>query len=126
MMECSCEIDIELDDGDSCDFVKSAMMTARNQHTCSECKNTIAKGVTYENVRGCWDGDFHVYKTCPDCLSLRNEFFRGGYFFGYIWEHFRETVDSVGASISEGCISHLTPVARGRVCDIIQAWWEHP
>jgi len=33
-------------------------------------------------------------------------------------------VDEVGGEISEDCISHLTPVARGRSCDIIQDYWD--
>lgn len=114
-MECSCDADVDTSDGDSCDFVKVSLVKARKQHKCSECRGIIEPGTEYENVRGLWDGDFQAYKTYSDCMSLRKEFFSRGYFLGTIWGDFREFVDEVGAGISENCISHLTPIARGMV-----------
>ena len=120
-MECSCEIDVDIG-GDSPDFFNSNIVKAKKTHKCTECKREIPKGEEYEKVSGKWGGGIDVFKTCKDCLSLRNEFFTS-YYFGRIWEIFSEHVDGVGASIPEACLSNLTPVARGRACDIIQDWW---
>jgi len=80
-MECSCDIDVDTSDGDSCDFFRKSLVTARKSHKCSECRSMILPGMEYEYACGSWGGDFSVYKTCPDCLSLRDEFFSGGYFY---------------------------------------------
>lgn len=122
-MECSCDVDVDLSDGDSCDFVKTWFVKARKKHKCTECHSMIWPGTEYEKVYGIWEGDSMVFKTCPNCLSLRKEFFSGGYFLGTILDDFRTFVDEVDGGISEDCISHLTPVARGMVWDIIEKWW---
>ena len=121
-MECSCEIDVGIDDGCP-DFTSTKMVTAKKDHKCIECKGVIKKGEQYEKTVGKWDGNFDTFKTCLDCLSLRREFFRGGYYYGRIWEDFETYVDAVGSEISEKCLSNLSPIARGKACDIIQAWW---
>ncbi len=46
---------------------------ARREHTCCECKGTIAKGETYHLFKGCWDGDWATFKTCADCEQIRDE-----------------------------------------------------
>ena len=121
-MECSCEIYAGIDEGYP-DFTSTKMFTAKKDHKCTECKGVIKKGAQYEKTVGKWDGNFDTFKTCLDCLSLRREFFRGGYYYGWIWEDFETYVDAVGAEISEKCLSNLSPIARGKACDIIQAWW---
>lgn len=122
-MECSCKIDIDIDEG-SPDFTSQKMVTARKDHKCIECRGVIKKGDLYEKTAGKWDGSFESFKTCSDCLSLRKEFFSGGYYYGHIWEDFEIYVDMGYAEISETCLAKLTPVARGRACEIIQKWWE--
>lgn len=122
-MECSCEIDVGIDD-DGSEFTSTKMLKAKKDHKCYECRGVIKKGDRYEKTSGVWDGTFDTFKVCLDCLSLRKEFFRGGYYYGRIWEDFETHVDAVGAEISEKCLSNMTHVARGRACDIIQAWWD--
>lgn len=45
---------------------------ARKKHRCVECRGDIMPGDTYENFAGMWD-DFGNYKTCPECVELREE-----------------------------------------------------
>jgi hypothetical protein len=122
-MECSCEVDVDIDE-DGPSFFKTKTIKAIKEHKCCECKRIISKGEKYEKTSGFWDGSFDEFKTCADCISMREEFFTSGYYYERIWELFSEHVDAVCAAISESCLSKLTPVACGRACDIIQAWWD--
>ena len=123
MTTCPCLVDVDIDD-DGPSFFKTKNTKSIKKHKCCECKRTIEKGEEYEKASGMWDGRFDGFKTCSDCISLRKEFFTYGYYYGRIWEDFEEHVDAVDAAISESCLSKLTPAARGRACDIIQAWWD--
>ncbi len=46
--------------------------TARIRHVCSECRGWIEPGERYEKTWGIWDGDPGTFKTCPDCLAIRD------------------------------------------------------
>jgi len=46
---------------------------ARKPHVCYECKVVIHAGDDYHAMSGCWDGEWHHYKTCIDCECLRDE-----------------------------------------------------
>lgn len=120
-MECDCAMDCDFD-GESPDFSERKMVKARKKHTCSECGQIIIKGTEYELIKGCWNGVFHTNKTCPDCLSMREVFFNT-FFFGAIWGDMWMKVVDVGGDIPESCISQLTPVARDKVCDLIEEVW---
>ncbi len=52
-------------------FYHREQRTARKQHPCSECHSKIQPGEHYEHVRGKWDGDVGVFRTCCRCLALR-------------------------------------------------------
>jgi hypothetical protein len=120
-MECSCTIDVDGDGGP--DVYRDKIQTARKQHQCSECCRIIEKGEKYEYVFGVWDSP-SVYKTCEDCLSIRNQFFEEGWLFTQIWENFQDNFNYIGAVVPESCISALTPGSRARVCEWIENGWE--
>lgn len=63
-------------------------------------------------------------KTCLDCLSVREEFFKEGYQFGGIWKYMIEHIRDCGYDISESSIQALTPRARAKICDEIQNSWD--
>ncbi len=117
-MDCACDVYVESDCGPS--FYSDFNYTARKTHKCCECRREILPGEKYNYCSGMWDGDFHVYKTCPDCVSIRNEFFKNGWTFGDIIYDLSEHLHEVGGDISEDCVAGLTPKARERVADIIQ------
>lgn len=45
--------------------------SAKKEHKCDECGRRIRAGERYENVFGVWDGDASTFKTCPNCVALR-------------------------------------------------------
>jgi len=123
MGACSC---IVVDDYDLPDFYVSETRRARKEYKCGECRRQIQSGETYEHVRGKWDGAITVYRTCVDCLSVRNSFFCDGFVHGNIWEVLEEHLDELvrfGNGVADSCIAPLTPRAREQVCDFVEEIW---
>jgi len=121
-MECSCEIDVDVDWSCS-DFCREEIRIARKKHKCFECGRTIEIEEKYEYVIGKWDGHFDSFKTCCDCLNTRNTFFTSGYYYGQIWEFIDEFINEADGDIPEDCISTLTPRSRDMVCKMIEDTW---
>jgi hypothetical protein len=44
--------------------------TARKEHTCSQCGDTIQPGQTYKKIRGLWEGEWTTHKWCMRCECL--------------------------------------------------------
>jgi hypothetical protein len=44
---------------------------ARKEHKCTECGSVIKKGEEYEYISGMWDGTWDFFKTCQDCIDIR-------------------------------------------------------
>ena len=86
---CSC---ICSTDYDPAKVYKSKIITARKQHTCCECGETIEPGERYENTSGLWDNQWSHYKTCSICLCIREDLCCDGWIFETlrttIWEEF--------------------------------------
>lgn len=123
MSECAC-VYVDTDSGERCDFHAEEMRMARKQHRCDECRRTIEPGERYEYARGRWGKEFEAFKTCADCLSIRNTLFCGGWFYGMLLEDLATHVSDMGGEISETCLATLTPRARGMVCEMIEGIWE--
>lgn len=122
-MECACEIHIEHDGGPEYSNIK--FPKARKTHQCGECYRDILPGEKYEKITAKWDGDFSTHKTCLDCRSIRDQFFTS-WMYGQIWEHLDNFIADVSGEISESCIAELTPMAREKVCEKIELYWEYP
>lgn len=45
---------------------------ARKTHKCCECGGEIKIGETYDHLSGIWDGEPGRFKTCQDCINLRD------------------------------------------------------
>ncbi len=54
--------------------------TARREHKCCECHQSIAPGSRYHLSKGYWDGKWAEFKTCVDCDDLRDEILRDCHF----------------------------------------------
>jgi hypothetical protein len=121
-MKCAC-VYVE-DDGDSPDFFNAKIFKAKKAHKCTECRRAITPGEEYEYVSGKWEGRFEAYKTCQDCLSIRNEFFCDGYSFGDLRSDLTDYIWGANGDIPESCLSALTPAARDMVCEIIEGCWD--
>ena len=120
-MECSCTVETDCDEGPS--FFSSRERKARKEHKCNECRRIISPGETYEYIAGVWDGSFDTYKTCSDCLSVRDEFFKSGYILSDIWMDLREYIFDCHGDIPEKCLVKLTPSAREKVLAIIERYF---
>ena len=86
-MGCSIDVDCEWPE-----LFHEKIVTARKDHRCCECHETIGAGEKYEHVRGMWDGVFSTYKTCIPCQSIRKE-----YCCSWFYEQLRDTLkDEIG------------------------------
>ena len=119
----TCQIEVDQDFGDMPDFFTRSMPTAHNEHKCGECGRVINPGEKYEYVSGKWDGDWEVYKTCADCLSIRDTLFCN-YGIGRIYEDLMEEIYNTngGNHIAEN-LAGLTPAARAKVCEMLEKYW---
>jgi len=52
---------------------KNEIRKARKSHRCCDCCRVIPKGSRYEYIAGIMDHEFEEYKTCAECVNLRNE-----------------------------------------------------
>jgi len=124
-MQCSCEVETNIDDANMPSFHDIKTPVARSLHKCGECGRAICPGHRYERAAGVWDGKWEVYKTCADCLSVREQFFNL-YLYGGIWEDLQYTIEEWLYEVPESCIAALTPAARSKVCEIIErGWWRN-
>jgi hypothetical protein len=122
--DCAC---VYVGDYDGPEFCHAERRRARKTHKCDECWREIVAGETYEHVRGKWDGYMSTFKTCGDCLSIRDSFFCEGFMYGGLWEDLHEHLHAVvrfGTGIDSSCLVSLTPRAREKVCDEIEELWE--
>ena len=120
-MECAtvyCDVD------DYCTMLREEQPTARKQHKCHECRRVIEVGEKYNLEVTLYDGEISTYKTCLDCMSIRREFFKNGFYYEGIVEALGEHVKDSDGDISESCLASLTPGARGMVCAMVEDCWE--
>lgn len=96
---------------------------ARKEHTCNECGRTIQPKEKYENFVGNDEGDLFISKTCWDCLSVRDEFFCGQFFWGRIWEDLWDHITYTHGELSSEAIVSLTPAARDKVLTMVEEYW---
>jgi len=106
-----------------CLELSRSLPKARKPHKCHECKDWIQAGERYERVSTLYDGDFDEHKTCLGCVSIRNEFFKDGYFYEQIIEAFEEHVSECSGIISESAISRLNARGRAKVSDMLHEYW---
>jgi hypothetical protein len=74
----------------SATLYRKATRTARKDHECEECPETILAGERYEWATGCYDGEFQVFKTCSVCVEIRTAFTCGSWVHGNLWESIQE------------------------------------
>ena len=118
---CAC---IYIDDFAPADFIKQELRRARKLYKCSECGCAINTGETYEYTFGNWTGSTDTYRTCKDCLSIRDTFFCNGYIFTNLFEALGEHIREIDGNVSANCILPLTQKARNDVFEIIEEVWK--
>jgi hypothetical protein len=111
------------DDGDSATCYSESVRTARKEHACGECDDTIKKGERYEYVSGIWDGRASSYKTCLLCVEIRSHFACGkGWLFGELWSDLRENFFPDMAA-GGPCMTGLSPAAKAKLIDMRMEWY---
>ena len=120
-MNCTCSI--EMDHDEESDMVFEKMLTV-NKHPkkCCECGETLEIGDKYYKEIAIWDNESNTYRTCVDCISVRDNIFCG-WNWTTLWEDLQMEIE-YGNNISESCIAALTPNARIKVCEMIERYWE--
>lgn len=85
-----------------CDAISPSAYTrqtrkARIRHNCCECWGYIKPGSKYEEVTGVWDHRPNRYRTCVDCVAVRNLLVDCAKCFcwshGGLWEEIDEAID---------------------------------
>lgn len=84
--ECACDYGDEI----RASVSTTKIVTARETHTCCECREEIMPGERYEYVSGLWDGEWVDYRTCLPCAAIRDDYCGDGYVFGGLWEALHE------------------------------------
>ena len=107
-MQCLC---IDTDYDSNLSLYQEKDRKARTQHNCCECDRIIQSGELYRLETGKWGKEFARYKTCQDCLSLRNEFFCS-WIFGQVRDLLIEELEWDLSIASEESINRLTKNAR--------------
>ena len=111
-MECA-SIYTDIDDGPQA--FQSKNPKARKEHKCFECGRTIALGETYRNESGIWDDGPKRYKTCCDCITIRNAFFDQGGHYGEMMTELQEHISDLDAQVPSKCLDDLTSNARNTI-----------
>ena len=122
MSDCSCVYFYTNDfEGPSC--YAQTFRKARKTHRCYECHSEIRRGDRYEEVTGVWDGRPDRFRTCLDCVSVRDAFFCDGFEYGGVWEYLHEHLRNCAHTTPTEALARLTPYAREEVCSFIEKQW---
>lgn len=63
---------------DGPDAFKEVVRTARKEHQCSACDETIAPGHRYVAISGVWDGSPGSFKHCLRCHAITDAIYAAG------------------------------------------------
>jgi len=106
--------------------LQQKIVTARKHHTCEECSCDIKPGMRYELYKGVQDDGIFTCKTCLDCVSIREAFFKHGIAqFGTVLEEVYENiVYELEGEVDSKCILPLTDKAKEKIFGYIEEAWE--
>ena len=121
-MDCACAVEAT-EGGGVIEGLITDLLTAPFTIKCNECHRDIREGEEYESATGVFDGEDFRHRTCLDCLSIREIFFYEGWTYESLMDDLWNHVQDVDGSISESCMSELTPGARSKVCKLIEGVW---
>ena len=111
MSNCTCMVDMDVDDPST--VSTETIRKARKPHQCFECDRDIVVGERYEEATVLDDGEWDRYRTCLDCVSVRNAMFCGGWYYGRVWEDVRDSLREGWEEVpSSAIMMALTPRAR--------------
>lgn len=115
---------IYCDPDDICTVLSRETLVARKEHKCDECRRKINPREQYLREVTLFDGKVETWKTCADCQSIRDNFFRDGFFYGETKSMLHDYVRDGNGDVPESCLAALTDGARSMVCQMIEEEWE--
>lgn len=120
-MECSC-FSANIDN--YCEFIFEKTVTSTKKYKCVECSCAIPSNTLYHIEVAINDGVTEEYKTCMDCMSVR-EHLVCDFYYEQIWCLIESQLkyEINDTSIPWAKIGRLTPTARNKVCEIIEQNW---
>ncbi len=118
-MSCSC---IDIYDGETAAINETYTRKARKEHICYECRRVIKKGETYTLDDILADSEWEHYKTCSDCISLRDTYC--SFYFGEVWNMLYEDVSGNAGRYDDSMASRLTDSAKLKFFVVIESVWE--
>jgi hypothetical protein len=105
------------------EFYEGKTVTAKKDHKCTECRETIAKGTQYLRECGKWDGEFSSFHTCLICAELRTAFScqdGQAICFGELWNEIEEYLFP---EMTTGCLEKCkTAAAKQFLIDRWNKW----
>lgn len=108
-------------DGEGPKVHETAVRRARKEHGCTECGETIAIGVRYEDTTGLWDGQWSGYRTCLTCVEIRDHFACEGWIYGQLWSDLQENFFP-DMKMGGPCMAGLSPAAKASLVDARMEW----
>ncbi|MCP3944993.1 MAG: hypothetical protein GY710_26440 [Desulfobacteraceae bacterium] len=122
-MECSCEINCNLDDDYVEYIIEKYNHTAPRERECSECKTQIYPGEEHLYLVSLNGDSIYRYRACEDCEQLINTFFHD-WIVEQVMERLKDGILEEDIGVSEDCISGLSPRNMEFVCKLVEEVWE--
>ena len=76
---------------------------SRKPVVCCECARELPKGTPYERAAMKYCGDFYCYRSCMDCVHIRDGLRCGGFLYESLWDSINEIFDQV----TTGCLEKI-------------------
>lgn len=107
-MDADCGVCLDPGDYDAPLMYHENIVCARKTHKCCECNRDIKPSAEYQRVTGKWYDSFDTYRTCLDCMHIRDAFrCGGGFLFGQLWESLHEYRNDVNT----GCVAKIKTIS---------------
>jgi hypothetical protein len=76
--------------------------------------------MVYQKITGKWDGDFDSYKTCLDCMNIRNGLSCAPVGLGNLWPEIGEVFDEFK---NTACLDKIKTASAKAF--FLEQWREH-
>lgn len=120
----SCQHTVSPIEGDRCIFIDALTPKAIKLHSCNECNRIIQKDEHYRREILKFGSKLFHHKYCEDCLSVREVFFSSGWYYERMWEQMTDFIGESDGRISEHQITSITKIARDKILDMIEEYWD--
>jgi hypothetical protein len=97
--------------------------TARKDHACFECGETIPARSRYEHISMLFDGHWDSFKLCLSCREIGDHFTCGSRTLGILWEELEEYFFP-DMKAGGPCMDGLSPEAKARLFERRLKWME--